>query len=457
MCKISLNKALEIYHWALSAHQTFTMCHNDSISIKDGKRVAYVIDGYDLTRYIFPKELFRGKPNPHHDAIKLSWDTFFSESTADLAYAVLSPFALIEILATIKENSYSDKEFSEILQINKDEITFLEKILIQNINEINKDELTQKEIVKTLHSFISQTVKSQNIILRGDWFNKMNELKNKNQLELLDPLLKKIDSLQIKELLKYDINKIERASNYLNDKRKGMFSENNRLYNTLDIYHYILVDNIEKPFNSKNINIFLTSSGILSRNSWLLIKYGKFPTVISHIPNDWAARNSNSPAYLFKAANHFSKDFNQTGDFFNEGKIISKIVVREMEKIPEVNSCIFSYSERQRYQSQNPEIKFNNNIAQYLALFETEFYKLVNPESHTESLVTISDKIDIENLLEIIKNKNNLVTESQNVFKSVQENLIKFNTESISWDSYIAPLGDAAYDILKTFNQNIDI
>ena len=91
MSEVSLRRLNEYYHWILSTYQSFTMCYYDTQTIGHGFTVGYGIDGYDLCRYLFPKEFFIGKPNPHHAAIASTWQSFFQDSDPSITFTFLSP------------------------------------------------------------------------------------------------------------------------------------------------------------------------------------------------------------------------------------------------------------------------------------------------------------------------------------------------------------------------------
>jgi hypothetical protein len=456
MCHIDLKQGLEIYHWALSANQSFNMCNYDSARLAEGKKMGYVIDGYDLSRFIFPKEFFKGKNNPHHESMCRSWETFFKESNPDISFALISPFAILETYSSIRDNLYSGSEFQSQFSINQNKSDILSKIINGEINELNEEEITQEETLESLYLLMQQIKNAHDIILKGEWFDKLSLLQSSNQVKILDVMLNKIDGVEEDKLLDYNLVNINRGISYLSNKRGNMFSDYTKFYNTLDVYHYVLVENIKKYFQLDEIDLFLTSSGILSRNSWLLTKYGKFPEDTYTVPADWSARNGNVPAYLFKCYNHFNKDISQVGEFFDEGATIAKVILKELEKIPEIKACNESAMERAKYKQINPKISINNKVAQFMLLFDEEYFKIVKEDHQTGKIISLPDDIDIQALLEWFSDKTKRNEEKRKAIETVQKKLNNLNINPIKWESYIAPLGDTAYDILKEFNQNID-
>ena len=108
----------------------------------------------------------------------------------------------------------------------------------------------------------------------------------------------------------------------------------------LDIYHYVLFENVDEVLEPQDIDAYISSSGVLSRNSWLLTKLGKLPDDLSGIPVDWAARSSDAPAFLAKMLSRCRYDLGQVRDFFEEGRALARVILRDFYGIPEMFECI---------------------------------------------------------------------------------------------------------------------
>lgn len=451
---------LSKYHLLLlTSYQSFSMCLYDADAIYSGKSIGYGLDGYDLCRYIFPDSFFVNKPNPHHNQIKSTWESFFQMSDGKTTFGIISPFALLEILATIQERTNSKL----LLRANRfNGIRDLINDIAQGIRELQEVAPEYQKTITTLYHLMKSTEGARKAVLEGNSFEKLKQLLTSNKLIPLDRYITYSNSTgQLRNLLWYDDQeKVNKALQYLNYKReKKIYSGYDVFYNTLDVFHYVLFENVGANLNSNNINMYISSSGLLSRNSWFLTKYGKLPDEVSSIPSNWSARSSDTPAYLTKAINHFSNDLQQTRDFFEESRAIARVILRDFLEIPEIRTSIGSFSERKRLHLENPAIKVSNKIPQAISRLQNEYFKHLFPEYSDNSIQTTSNSVEIDfgALYQWMTNPDTRSKEYHQVAQEVngQTNALKLNP--IDWTMYIAPLGDTAYDILKFYNQNTDI
>jgi hypothetical protein len=447
------------YHWILSSNQSFNMCLYDIDTLREGCSIGYGIDGYDLCRYLFPSSFFRGKPNPHHEVIHSTWDAFFHQTDGETTFGIISPFTVLELLATVEEKT-SGRNLPGLIGQNTAEIRQMLEELSKGIRTLDEIDPLQKEVIKTLNNLATMTKKARQIIREGKPFEKLEELLTQGRIRLLDPILGEVSpTTDLSALLSYNQDNLARGLQYLNYKRSKTFSEHNLFYNTLDIYHYILFDNVEPLIKTKAMQAYISSSGILSRNSWLLTKYGKLPAVLGRIPKDWSARSSDVPNFLTKALAHFNRDIEQVWEFFDESAALTRVILRDLREIPELEQCIINPTARQELLQRNPSVKVRNKIAQAVLRFQHEYYRILVPE-FKESRTSLNDvptELDFDALYRWITNPETRSQEFSQIAKQVEHEVNALNLHPIDWKMYIAPLGDAAYEILKTFNSGLDI
>jgi len=446
------------YHWILSSNQSFNMCLYDIDALRDGRSIGYGIDGYDLCRFLFPSSFFKGKPNPHHEIIHSTWNAFFHQTDGKMTFGIISPFTVLELLATVEEKT-SEQNLPGLIGQNTAEIRQLLEELSKGIRTLDEIDPSQREVIKTLNNLATLTKKTRRIIREGKPFQKLAELLAQGRIKLLDPMLSEfISNSDLSALLSYNQENLARGLQYLNYRRSKTFSEHNLFYNTLDIYHYILFDNVEPLLKTKDMQGYLSSSGILSRNSWLLTKYGKLPAVLGRIPKDWSARSSDVPNFITKALVHFNGDLEQAWEFFDESAALTRVILRDLREIPELEQCILNPTTRQELLRSNPSVKVRNKIAQAVLRFQHEYYRILVPE-FKESRTSLNDvptELDFDALHRWITNPETRSQEFTQIAKQVEQEVNALNLHPIDWKMYIAPLGDAAWEILKTFNSGLD-
>lgn len=450
---------LSKYHFLLlTSYQSFSMCLYDADAIYSGKSIGYGLDGYDLCRFIFPDSFFVNKPNPHHNQIKSTWESFFKMSDGKTTFGIISPFALLEILATIEERVNSKL----LLRANQfDGIRKLIQDLVKGIRELQEVSPEYQKTITSLYHLMKSTEGARKSVLEGGSFEKLKQLLASNKLIPLDRYITYSNATrELRNLLWYDDEeKVSKALQYLNNRReKKAYSRYDVFYNTLDVFHYVLFENVGATLNSTNINTYISSSGLLSRNSWYLTKYGKLPDEVSPIPNNWSARSSDTPAYLTKAIVHFNNDIQQTKDFFEESRSLARVILRDFLEISEIRASIGNFSERKRLHMENPSIKVKNKLPQAIARLQNEYFKFLFPEYSDNNLHHSTDSTDIDfgALYNWMTNPETRSEEYHQIAQEVNTQTNALNLNPIDWTMYIAPLGDTAYDILKYYDQNID-
>lgn len=460
--KLNLKEVEDLNFWALSQYQSLSMCLNDAQAIADGQIIQYGMDGYDLCRYILPKGFYIGKPNPHHYAMKVSWQSYFDKCNSEITYATLSPFSILELLATIEERA-SDRTLSKVL---REKYTTIDEVLNQ-INEIAKGIINindlpykQRELIRKLYLSMRYKKTIARIVQNEDMFAQLKLLLNEGKIKLFDPIIKELAPHgYLENLLSYDYDKLRKPLDYLREKRRSWDSDYQHLYNLIDIYHYVLFNSTKDIFAKNSVKSLIASSGILSRNSWILLEYGKLFDDIKGIPDDWSGRAGNVPAYLMRAYIKFKGDLIELHHFFEEGRALARVILKDLRDIPELRACIESGSERSRLHNINPEIGIKNKVGQAIIRFQQDYLIVVVPELLNLLPIEVDtpDKpIDFDALVEWIKNPTGREKIYKAIIEQVKEQLTPINIAPVDWRQYIAPIGDAFFEILAKYDNGLD-
>jgi len=448
------------YHLILSSYQSFSMALFDIDAIREGKSIGYGIDGYDLCRYLFPSSFFRGRPNPHHEVIRSTWDSFFRKSDGEVTFGVISPFAILELLATIEERA-SGRALYRYLGERASELSPILQELKKGMVDLEKLAPPHQRIIEYLYRLLRLTEGARRILYEGKAIDKLSTLLTQGKIKALDSMIRSIELLpELHKLLSPSSEKnVTKALEYLGRKRGKTYSDYSVFYNKLDVYHYVLFDSIDAIIQSKGIEVYLSSSGILSRNSWLLTKYGKLPNDISGIPSDWSARSSDAPNYLLKSLERFHHDKSQARDFLEEGRALCRVILRDLQEIPEMADCLSSPTKRQRLLAENPDIKVRNKIPQAILRFQNQYYRYIVPEFEGVDAPwndVPNEEIDLEELIHWISNPHTRSEEFREIASQIQKELSSLKLRPLDWKTYIAPLGETAFDILHEFDPGLD-
>lgn len=284
----------------LNQFQSLSMALEDLKRLESGKKLYYIFDGYDFCHWFYKKEIRAGVSNPHHEIIRDTWEKFFTLTDGTSTCAVMSPFTIIEFLQTISIQ-LDNTGIIERINRNPEIKSLLDAILHE---EKNFESLPghQQTVIQNLYTQILQNKSALEFFSQSGPFSQLQNLFDSNKIRFFDPLIP--EAAQIIELFEYDQEKILNAINYLQNKRRERSSYGD-IYNSLDVYHYILVENSRRSLNANSIIPYLTSSGILSRNSWYMLKYNSLPNLSeSSIPIDWFVRTIEVPTILLSTLSY---------------------------------------------------------------------------------------------------------------------------------------------------------
>ena len=456
--RITLKGVQDLYLWTLTQFQAFSMGLHDSKALSEDQILYYCMDGYDLTNYLFPAEFFTGIPNTYHGAIKSNWEHFFSRSVPDAAVAVLTPFSIYEMLSRIIETS-SDNSLRTLLSER-----YVDGILKDILNGDKKlsdiDCIDQNHIRKLYNAMLGSNIVSK-LINEGEPFAKLKEGIDSKQILFFDQQFRNYANPdEISPLLTFDNKNIERAVQYLRSKRTKAFSARvDGFHNFMDVCHYVLVENANSVFSRNNINAYITSSGVLSRNSWMLTKYGKILGATQSIPDDWSARASNVPTYIAEAYQRFHSDRDAMQDFFEEGRVLSRLILKDLLKIEQLRECVTDAKKRVILTHENPEVPVDRRVAQAIMRFQNDYHHTVSPDHAITPVIQTNryeethDDIDIEALLKWIRSPFTRSQRFEQVKQNVANRVNELELTPLDFRAYIAPLGEDTFDIVRTFSE----
>ena len=458
MCKIAVPYRAIRDHWivSLSQFQSISMAMHDLNFLSNGQKLYYVIDGYDFRNWIFEREFNPVNPNPYRLIIRGSWDKFFQLSDGENTCAVMSPFTIIEFLHFLSK-VVDSKEISKALEDEKNIRYLIERVELgeEKFIEVPNQEHSS---IQDLYELILDHKQLLNVFRKPKLFNKLESMINQKKIRLFFPPVP--ESAQINDLLEYDVERTEKAITYLNERRLKL-GGSTRLYNSLDTFHFILIENCIRPLSNDNIVPLLTSSGINSRNSWFKLKYDFIPEMSEPvIPIDWHVRSGNVPALLLSALgfNRSSlSDTSKTLTFLEDARSLARMIMEDIYKIPEIQKTSNPIL-RKALIKENPLVEINSST---LTLIKRLNQKYLNPiTNHKIDLSQFEDKIDefegqdFEDPQEFLSNYLNL---KESAAKNISSNLEALDLPSLGLRDFISPMGDGAEEMLNDIQENLGV
>jgi len=457
-----LKKLNQVHYELLSHCQAFTACKNDLDLICKGNKIGYCIDGYDLCRFILQPEFFIGRPNPHHYVMKSIWQGFFNYADGNVLFAVISPLAFIELLCTINDR-INPSEVNAIIQ-KYPEIKNVIKRLADFTESFDSLKLSEQNIIYKLNAMLDASKNvMKNVIREGKFFN-LNELISDNKLQTLDKIMKgNSEYINFDEFYKCDKYYCQRAIDYLEGKRTDKLIGYTGFYVKLDVYHYIMIENINAMVNEQNIAAFITSSGILARNAWYLAKYGKVPpNNLTEIPKSWRARPSSAPYYLCNILNYFNNNVNEANAYIEYIISVCKYNIHRLEQDEHLQKVLTlkSISKRRSLFSENPIIRMDDYTSSQIYNIMLELDRvLMAPSTVGLCEGNIQDVLPINynELYFWITDKSKSESDYRKAREKIVESARELNLCPRSWKHYIAPIAKDAAEILQNYDPNIDI
>ena len=155
-----------------------------------------------------------------------------------------------------------------------------------------------------------------------------------------------------------------------------------------------------------------------------------------------------------KAYKHFGGDMLDVRYFFEEGRALARVILRDLQSIEEIYMCIHDSRERQRLHEENPEVEVRNSVAQAGMRFQNDYYRIVAPtlvDGMRASPDIPYDKIDLKELREWMADPRKRGKLYQESAALIRDELRTLDLVPPDWSSYVAPVGEAAYEIMKLF------
>lgn len=450
MCKVEVDLRVVEENWKynLSRFQCLTMALQDLKQFARGNRLHYVLDGYDFCNWFFPPSA--RSPNKFHRVIRGTWDRFFELSDGVESCAVMSPFTIMEFL------------YRMVMRLDDQPI---QKLVAQNtvvsdlINAIQEGEKQlidapehQQRIVRQLYGQILDHKLAIDLMSVSAAFARLQLLFGQQKIRLFDPLIP--DSAQIIELLEYDVKKTKDAIQYLHISRQGS-NRARDLYNTVDAYHFILIENSRRSLSVDHIVPNLTSSGIYSRNSWYMLKYSRLPDLHEvTIPADWNVRSADAPTLLLAAIAYNGERpgaADTTEAFLEDARSIARVIRQDLVSIPEVHQCRTNKIIRQRLLRDNPVVRVSSSTVELMRRLNRDYLDPIGQASLDTSSIEnpLSDisKGEVEEMQEFLKNPEKYATSRKEVTEKVTQNVRQLNLPSPRLNSYILPLGEDGQEL----------
>lgn len=479
MCKIKLeyNQVESLWWIKQSQFQSLTMALHDLEQMAKGYKLFYVLDAYDFAQWFFNKVPGTSHTNPYQKTIKRSWNTFFRLSDGQSTCAVLSPFTLIEFLARLG-SVLNDNLIRQELEQNKE--------IVDLLNQLTQEKQFFEEIPQqyqeNIRDLVARVIDFQNTFKlfspndsgESDSFHDIRILMQENKVRYFDPPVPV--SAQVSELLEFDEARTIHAIQYLR-LRRAHLSKDRTINDTLDAYHYILIQNSRKPWNVSGVIPNLTSSGILTRNSWYILEYTKLPDPNELlIPPDWNVRSGDVPALLLSALKH-SGEKQKTFDFLEDARSLARIIVQDISKIPEFQNSRQDKNERARLKNENPYIEISSDTIKLIKRLDdiyltpmSEVARSVSPESNLreldiyidqESRTSLGDmppikETDIKMLEEYIVNPDRYKKMQNAATNEVKNNVQKLKLPEVDLRSFIYPMGEGADELISSIDNFLE-
>ena len=456
MCKAQVKFNSLQKHWIVRCgqYQSLTMALNDLQEIQDGYRIYYILDGYDFNTWLYPKSK-KANTNSYHNKIKKQWNDYFRLSDGINTCAVLSPFTIIQFLyATTR--LMNDDPIRLRIQQHPEIVKVIESIQQgeQTFEGISEN---QKNIIRSLFAQILDIKNASDLFLsnsseQSDPFYQLRKLMKDGKIRIWDLPVPR--ATQVNELLSSEYERTQNAINYLSRAREKQSHSNKILSSSLDTYHYILVNNSRQPWRTNRISPNLTSSGILSRNSWYMLTYNNIPGFQEmEIPQEWGVRTGDEPSLLLSTLAQY-KDPKIAREFLQESLILAGMIKKDLNKIPELRSNRVE-DERERLIVENPDVIISTGTLELMIRLDNNLRTISIPRLEPSSLIKNLEKItrsDAEVMGEYINNPHHYDEMMRSTAKSANENIQQLDLPLTDLASYLAPMGDGVDELINSID-----
>jgi hypothetical protein len=443
-----LNSLEELYLLMLVQYQCFGMAHQDAQKYVKGEKLVYALDTIDLSTYLLPTQFHSSEKIPQPESIIAKWHQFFNHPLGENVITTISPLTLIEFFRLLR---YWATDPSHYRRLKKQYGGIDNLVAAFESMGIEKRGTSREALILSKTYRHMMTSKSLNLILCGEIdnspFDQIKSLIDNRKMTLWKDILASIDAQKLSsELFEHNRQLITTGINYLLERKRTKDSS------LIDVYNYVLHDNLNKLRSDRGIRFYITSSGYLSRNAWVITEFGRLLENLDDIPDSWSARTSDAPFCLIKAYEHVKGDAKSLIQFLEEGKSLSRVILRDLFSIDQVYHCIHDPKQRAKLHKENPEIPLANSLGQTLQRFQRQYYRFIVPET-IGSLTTIADipysDIDTNMLLKWMKDPKKRGEFYQDTVNKLREEVRELQLFSADWIHYAAPIGKNAYDIIE--------
>jgi len=433
-----------LYVFILGQYQSFNMAHIDASNLFKGIELAYGIDTHDLVTYVLPPSFLIKEPYPRRESVHAKWHIFFTHKLGSKLYATISPLTLIELLKYLRYWA-GDTTYGKTLARYPDIQALVDKVSRKETGlSLARQETA---VLEELYQHMVAT-KAVNRLLRDKTlFSELQPLVKSRRITPWDDVLNRADaSGLVSELFSYDQAHIAKGVNYLLSKDRSTDSS------YIDVFNYIICDNLNKLRPDRAVKLYITSSGVLSRNAWAITEYGKFPDDLEGISQEWSARVPDGPYYLITAYDRFHGDERQVSHFLDEATALARVILRDLFSIEEVNSCLHHRKERAKLHKANPTVRVKNSVGQAILRFHNDYHRFVAPEI-VDRLSPIPDipyeEIDIDALVAWMQDPKTRSQVYEESVAIIREQIRDLGVLSKDWQQYAAPIGKTAYEIME--------
>jgi hypothetical protein len=463
MCKIRIDYkiAKELLNYHVSQCQSLNMALYDLAEMGEGYKLYYVLDGYDFNQWLFSPE--KNTPvNRFGPLMKKNWADFFSLSDGKRTCAVLSPFTIIQFLERAR-TLLDDRPIRTKIQ-QFDEIMALVKKIEDGEQTFEEIPGQHRDIIRNLYAQIVDLKYAEDLLVpqsagQPDPFLALRTLISEGKIQVFNPPAP--PATQVSELLRYDGEKTQRAIKYLREKREQQSRGSKQISSTLDAYHYVLVQNCRNLWKDDGAIPNLTSSGILTRNSWYLLAYGNLPGFTDlFIPPDWSVRAGNEPSLLLTVLSYHKGDPRKAKEFMEDARSNARQIQQDLQLVPEIQRGLGDTAVRNRFTEQNPKIEVYSSTIDLIRRLNERFFKPLSMDqaeiSRMGDDINIISREDAKMLREYVEDPAGQEARKRAAASQLVENVKRLDLPLASLQSYIAPMGDGAEELINSVNSFIE-
>jgi hypothetical protein len=410
------------------------------------------MDGYDFWMWFFPPQSgTEESSNPQHRAVHDNWEYFFTHSDGTTSCAVVSPFTVIELAASAAHHT-EFRQFAEFTAKIKETYPAIDehiRALATGMAKTGDLSQNQIEAIGDVYAKMLRMERVSKILSNPSVFGRLSDLMREKKIRPFDPLIP--EAAQMGQLFASDSRRRTEAIKYLVDKRseRPVSRDFLKLYASLDVFHFIVVDNSRPTLTAQGIVPLLASSGVLSRNSWFKLKYDRMPSDLVRIPPEWAVSSAAAPAYRLRAVELCHGDVAEAEEFVVAARSDARRVLTALLGIPEIGLCAGDATARKRLHDENPPIRIEDGLLHKIDDYRSNYEDHLNPEPSIETDGDVSGRsVDHEQLHNFIESGADGDRAYKETIRMVGQKVKEAGLAPRNWRSYVSPLGEDAYELI---------